>query len=282
MHAQSAHPIGPAPAAPSPSLVREAASEAAAIIRYRELVRHLVRGALAKESTGRVFGALWWLVDPIVLVGVYVFFVDVILKSGGENYALFVAVGVLVWKHLSSGVLASMSSTLTREQAMRQVAFPRGVLPLAAIIAETTHLLIGFGVYVAIAAVIFGIYATPVFLLVVPLVAIHVVLVLGLSFALSALNILYRDVQNLTNYALRIGFFLSPTLYAVTLIPEWIRPVYYLNPFATLIPAFRDVMLYHQHPDWLAVGQVGAVALVFLLLGFVTFTRLQRSFAKVA
>jgi lipopolysaccharide transport system permease protein len=272
---------GATPVAP-PSVVREALAEAAAIVRYRELVRHLVRGTLARESTGRVFGALWWLVDPIVLVGVYVFFVGVILRSGGENFALFVAVGVLIWKHLSSGVIAAMTSTLAREQAMRQVAFPRGVLPLAAIIAETMHLLIGFAVYVAVAAVVFGIYVTPLIVFVVPLLAIHVILVLGISFALSALNILYRDVQNMTNYAFRIGFFLSPTLYAVTLIPESIRPVYYLNPFATLIPAFRDVMLYQQQPDWLAVAQVGVASCVVFVLGFLTFTRLQRAFAKVA
>ena len=266
----------------SPSIGHEVLTEISAIIRYRELVRHLVRSALAKESTGRVFGALWWLVDPLVLVGVYVFFVDVILRSGGADYALFVAVGVLVWKHLSSGVIAAMTSTLSREQAMRQVAFPRGVLPLAAIIAETVHLVIGFGVYVVIAAVGFGVYATPTFLLVLPLLAIHLLLVLGLSFGLAALNVFYRDVQNLTNYALRVGFFLTPTLYAVSLVPDWMRPLYHVNPFATLIPAFREVMLYHDQPDWGAVAAVGAASAVIFVLGFVTFTRLQRSFAKVA
>lgn len=265
-----------------PSATRGALAELIAVIRYRELVRHLVRSALAKESTGRIFGALWWLVDPLVLVGVYVFFVDVILRSGGENYALFVAVGVLIWKHLSSGVIASMTSTLSREQAMRQVAFPRAVLPLAAIIAETTHLFIGFVVYVVIAALVFGIFVTPVFLFVLPLLAIHLILVLGLSFGLAALNVLYRDVQNLTNYALRIMFFLSPTLYTISLIPDWIRPVYYLNPFATIIPAFRDVMLYQQQPDWVPVIEVGVASLVVLVVGFLTFVRLERSFAKVS
>lgn len=165
---------------------------------------------------------------------------------------------------------------------MRQVAFPRAVLPLAAIIAETTHLFIGFVVYVVIAALVFGIFVTPVFLFVLPLLAIHLILVLGLSFGLAALNVLYRDVQNLTNYALRIMFFLSPTLYTISLIPDWIRPVYYLNPFATIIPAFRDVMLYQQQPDWVPVIEVGVASLVVLVVGFLTFVRLERSFAKVS
>lgn len=264
-----------------PSLVRDAWAESRAVGRYRELVRHLVRSSLAKESTGRVFGALWWLVDPVVLVGVYVFFVDIVLRSGGDNYALFVAVGILLWKHLSSGVLGAMTTTLAREQTMRQVAFPRAVLPLAVVIAETMHLGIGLLVYIGFAA-IFAVYVTPVFLLVLPLLAIHVLFVLGFAFALSALNILYRDVQNLTSYALRVGFFLSPTLYAVSLIPEWIRPVYYLNPFATLIPAFRDVMLFHEQPPWDAVAIVAGAAVILCILGFLVFTRFERAFAKVA
>jgi len=220
-------------------------TELRSVVRYRELVRHLVRAALAKESTGRVFGALWWLIDPLVLVAVYVFFVDVILQSGGDDFALFVLVGALVWKHLSSGVITSMTTTLAREQAMRQVAFPRAVLPLSAVLAETIHLALGLLVYVA-AAIVFGVVVGPAFLFVLPLVAIEVVLVLGLSLALAALNVLYRDVQNLTSYVLRVGFFLSPALYAIDQIPESVRPVYLLNPFATLIPAFRDVMLYDR------------------------------------
>lgn len=247
---------------------------------YLELVRHLIRGSLARERTGRIFGALWWLIDPIVLIGVYVFFVDVILKAGGDNYALFVGVGVLIWKHLSSAVNASMMTTLAREQAMRQVAFPRAVLPLAAVAAETVHLAIGFGVYVVVAAIL-GVYVTPVFGFIVPLVLIQVAMVLGLSFALAALNILYRDIQNLTNYALRVGFFFSPALYTISLIPESYRPLYLLNPFATLIPAFRDAMLNHQQPDWAAVGVVGCASLVILLAGFLTFVRLEPRFAKI-
>jgi lipopolysaccharide transport system permease protein/teichoic acid transport system permease protein len=256
-------------------------TELRSVVRYRELVRHLVRAALAKESTGRVFGALWWLIDPLVLVAVYVFFVDVILQSGGEDFALFVLVGALVWKHLSSGVITSMTTTLAREQAMRQVAFPRAVLPLSAVLAETIHLALGLLVYVA-AAIVFGVVVGPAFLFVLPLVAIQVVLVLGLSLALAAVNVLYRDVQNLTSYVLRVGFFLSPALYAIDQIPESARPVYLLNPFATLIPAFRDVMLYDRQPDWSAVGLVGLGSVVTLVAGFVVFTRLERWFAKVS
>src|SRR5215208_4387577 len=93
------------------TLLEEARNELRGLIRYRELLRHLVRAALARESTGTVFGSVWWLLDPLILMGVYVVFVDVILKSGGDNYALFVFIGVTAWKQFSSGITGGIVST---------------------------------------------------------------------------------------------------------------------------------------------------------------------------
>jgi lipopolysaccharide transport system permease protein/teichoic acid transport system permease protein len=264
-----------------PSLLKRVTQELRAIRQYRDLIRHLIRTTLAKESTGTVFGALWWLIDPLVLMGVYVFFVDVVLHRGGDNFALFVLTGVIAWKHLSSGLISSISSTLMREQTMRQVAFPRSVLPIAAVLAETIHLLIGIGVYVAVAAA-FGVYPTWRFPLVFVVVAIQTMLVLGVAFCCSALNIFFRDLQNLTSYVLRLGFFLSPSLYAPSMIPDDYRQLYDLNPFATLLPAYRSILLYHELPDWSALGLVTAASAVLMALGFLVFVRLSGSFAKLA
>lgn len=263
------------------SLLREAHRELRMLVRYRDLVRHLVRRTLAKESTGRIFGALWWLIDPLVLMGVYVFFVDVILRRGGENYALFVLVGLLSWKHLSSGVTAAITGTLAREQAMRQVAFPRSAVPVAAVLGETVHFVIGLGVFLAV-GIGFGVYPSPIAPLVFLLLVIQVALVLGLSLALAALNIFFRDIQNLTGYAMRLALFLSPILYTVSSIPERFRFIYELNPFATLVPAYRSLLLYEEVPRLEPLATVAVASLVGLIAGFLVFARLARAFAKVA
>jgi hypothetical protein len=55
-------------------------------VRYRALVRYLVSSSLRTESAGTVFGYLWWLLDPLLLMPAYVVLVDVVLQSGGEDF----------------------------------------------------------------------------------------------------------------------------------------------------------------------------------------------------
>jgi len=279
MNVRGVRLLAPSQAGREP-LLPAAQRQVRSIYRYAYLVRHLIRSALAKQSTGTIFGALWWLADPLVLMAVYVFFVGVILKAGIKDFALFVLVGVILWKHVSSGIQAAIQGTMAREYAMRQVAFPRGAVPLAAVLAETVHLFIGFGIFVVVGAV-FGVYPTLVFPLVFVLVAIQVALVLGLAFALSALNIYFRDVQNLTEYSLRVGMFLSPVLYKTSMVPSGFQQWFKLNPFTTLIPDFRDVLLYGTMPSWPAVAAVAVFAGFVLVTGFLVFVHLEPSFAKV-
>jgi lipopolysaccharide transport system permease protein len=263
------------------SMLAEARRELRSLVRYRNLVRHLMQQSLSKESTGRVFGAVWWLVDPLVSMGVYFFFVDVILDNGGEDFVFFVLIGLLAWKHVTSGTNGAITATLVREQTMRQVAFPRTVLPVSSVLAETFHFILGIGVFVAV-AIPFGIYPTLAFPLVFVVMAVQVVLVLGISFVVAALNVFYRDVQNLTGYLLRIGMILAPVLYPLSRIPEEYQQLYKLNPFAILIPAYREVLMDGAVPNMTELGLVAAASLVALVVGFLTFVRLQAQFAKVA
>jgi len=263
------------------SLLREAWTSLRSLARYRDLLRYLVRASIAKESTGRVFGAVWWVLDPILLAAVFIFFVEVVLGGGGiEHYGLFVLIGVTAWKHFQSGVSSGIATTLVRQQLMRQVAFPKAVIPLSAALAETFHFFIALGMFVVI-AIPFGVYPNAFYALIPVVVAIQLVLLLGVSFALSALNIFFRDVQNLTGYVLRLGFFLSPVLYPVPRIPEEYRAVYELNPFATILPAYHSILLEGRLVNGGRLAVVGVFSLAVLVGGYLVFTRLERSFTRV-
>jgi ABC-type polysaccharide/polyol phosphate export permease len=163
---------------------------------------------------------------------------------------------------------------------MRQVRFPKIVLPISAVLAETFRF--GFGLAVVI-FVGLGLGVTPDYRLAfLPLViAVQFVFTLGIAFLLSGLNILFRDVQHLADYLLRAWFFLSPGLYLLSAVPERYRDLYDLNPFATIMPAYHDILLYHAAPDFVRLGVVAAAAIPVVLVAYGTFVRLEPSFAKV-
>lgn len=240
----------------------------------------MVSAALKKQNVRTVLGYVWWLLDPLLLMAVYVLLVSVLFKRGGEDYPVFVLTAVLAWKWFAGGVQQAMSFTVGRESLMRRAAFPRAVLPIAAVSAEALHFAFGL-VALAAFAFAFGISPHPVLVLLPVVVLVQFALTLAVAFFLSALNVFFRDVAKLASHAFRVGFYLSPGLYALSSVPAEYRSLYELNPFATLFPAYRAIVMEHSVPDATALGAVAGGSLLLLLVGYAFFVRLAPAFTKV-
>ncbi len=172
------------------------------------------------------------------------------------------------------------SATLKKERAMRQVGFPKTILPLSEVIGAGARFAFAFGVLLVV-AVPFGFYPSAYALLVVPIALVQLTLTTGVAFFISALNVFFRDAAKIMNYVFRMGFFLSPALYPASFVPDKFRPVYDLNPFVTLFDAYRAIVMEHSMPDWSPLGIVAGGSIVALVLGYLFFVRLQKSFAKL-
>ena len=249
-------------------------------LRWRALVQYLTLSTLKSGQHNTVLGYIWWVLDPLLLMLVYVLLVEVVFDRGVENYPVFVLCAVVPWKWFSTSLSGSMSSLVGRERLMKQVVFPKMVLPLAQVLANLAAFF--FGLLVLIAFVLgsgIGLTWTVVSLPVV--VAGQFLVVTGLALLLSALNVFFRDLRNLSRYGLRLWFYLSPSLYTIDRVPERFRDVYLLNPFARIFTAYRDILLHRGTPaseDLLWILGVGAVVLV---VGLVAFQWASPRFAKV-
>jgi lipopolysaccharide transport system permease protein len=268
------------PAIPERSLLPDARTDLRDLVRYRHLLRYLVGSALRTENANTVFGFLWWVLDPLLQCAVYVVFIGVILGHGGKDFPIFVLTALIVWELFSVATSDAVTSTVRKEASMRQVAFPKSVLPLARVLGAAVHFAASY-VVVVLVAILFGIYPSVYSLLGVPVALVVLVFTLGVSFFLSAVNVFFRDTTKLIRYVFRMWFYLSPGLYAVSQVPESFRSLYELNPFATFFTAFRDAVMYHHVPDFAALAVVLASSLVILALGYVFFVRLEPWFAKL-
>lgn len=262
------------------SLLRDGWEEIQAIGRFRSLLRYLVSSSLKAENAGTVFGFLWWMLHPLLLMAIYWIVVDVVLRRGGPDYPIFVLTAILSWEFFARATQGSVNITVKKEQSMRQVAYPRSLLPLSTTLGELFHFTFGF-VVLLLVAIPFGIYPSFVAVLVLPIVLVQLAFTLGVAFVLSALNMFFRDTANLMRYMYRGWFYLSPALYAVSQVPQEYRFFYELNPFATFFIAYRSVVMNHSAPDFAALGLLAAVSILLLVAGYLFFVRLQPSFAKL-
>ena len=262
------------------SILGAAGDELRAVARYRRLVHMLISSSLRTENVSTVFGYLWWLLDPLFMMGAYVLLIDVIFRSGVRDFPLYVLMSITAWKYFAAGARDAMALTLSKERQMRQVTFPKLVLPLAAVLAESIRFAVALTIVLCI-AVGFGHLPHWTFVAL-PLVgAVQFVFTLAVAIFLSALYMFFRDTQHVMTYLFQAWFFLSPALYAVSAVPHALEPVMRINPFGTILPAYHGIVLHHAAPDFAALGGVVAASTVLLAGAILFFVWVEPAFVKV-
>ena len=262
--------------------------EAAADIRSRwRLIRYLAQADLKRKGTDTLFGNIWWVLDPLLQMGVYVILVTVVFQRSTPAYPLFIFAAILPWKWFSTVVSDAITSVSGQERLIKQIQFPKIVLPSAAMIGGIAQFAFGL---IPLGAMLVLFYADriSVNLVYIPLVAfVQFVFTLGFGFVVAALNVFFRDVGNLARHVLRLWFYLSPALYGADTIASLsethptISAVMHLNPFFWILESYRDAIYYGRMPDLAALGIVLGGSLVLLVIGTIFFKRLEPAFAKV-
>ena len=200
-------------ARPGPlALIREGIDE---ILSRRRLVRYLVQADLRKKGADTLLGNLWWVLDPLLQMVVYVVFVAIILQASTPDYPLFILSAILPWKWFTASINDATTSVVSQERLIKQIQFPKIVLPVAA----TTAGVVGFGFGLIALGVImlFFLHRISINLLFIPVIAaVQYVFTLGMALAVASVNVFFRDLGNVLRHLLRLWFYLSPALYSLS------------------------------------------------------------------
>lgn len=260
----------------------------------RRLIWYLVRADMKKRGTDTLLGNLWWILDPLLQTAVFVFFVSLIARHNIPNYPLFVMAAILPWKWFTAAIQDSTTSVVRQAGLIRQIAFPKIVLPLAAASSEV----VGFawGLLPLAGLLLLDAGRISIQLLWIPVIAaVQFVFTVAVALLVSAGNAFFRDLGNVTGHVLRLWWLLSPGLYSMQMLEDFrfvqenpiVKVLFVLNPFATLFESYRRVIYGTPDggqpigPDLVALGLVLAGSLVFLALTALLFKRLEPEFAKV-
>jgi lipopolysaccharide transport system permease protein/teichoic acid transport system permease protein len=253
----------------------------------RRLIRYLVQADLRKKGSDTLLGNVWWVVDPLLQMLVYVFLVSVIFERAVPDYPLFIFCAILPWKWFNSSIIDGIGSVIGMERLIKQISFPKIVLPVASVFAGVANFFFGLIPLAVLMLLYFPHRPTP-WLLLIPVIAlVQLLFTLPLAIVLGAINVFYRDVGNLARHVLRLAFYASPGIYAIDLIYKGadhfplLKPIILANPWIVLFGAYRDVIYEGRAPDWVGLGILSLVSLGLLALAILVFKRLEPTFAKV-
>jgi ABC-type polysaccharide/polyol phosphate export permease len=265
-------------------LLREAAAE---VLSRRRLIRYLVQADIKKKGADTFLGNVWWVVDPILQMVVYAILVTLIFQRHQPDYPLFIFSAILPWKWFATAVHDGVTSVVGSERLIKQVQFPKLVLPTASAISGIANFVFGLIPLAFMLVVIYPHRLTP-WVLAIPAIAfVQLLFTLPVAFAAASSNVFYRDIGNLTRHVLRLWFYLSPALYGIDLILSMserypiVGTLMLLNPFTTLFTAYRAVIYEGTSPDWGALAVLAAASIGLLLLATWYFKRVEPAFAKV-
>jgi homopolymeric O-antigen transport system permease protein len=242
------------------------------VVRYPDLFLNIFRRELYGKYRGSVLGVVWTLVNPLALMAVYTLVFSVLLKAFQiEHYALFVLSGLVTWVFFQSAVQMSCSSLFAQPTLVKQVRFPRHILPLAVVATNVVTL----GAMLAVVLVVNLIFipeTRTTFWAALPLLVPLIALASGLGVVFGYVTVVYRDVEHLMTTIFLPWFFLTPIFYTLDQLPglegnEWIADVlHYVNFVTPVVEAIRDPLFFGEWPDvgdivYSVIAGVAALAL---------------------
>jgi lipopolysaccharide transport system permease protein len=261
------------------------------LFKKRELLWQFLLRNIKSRHRGSVLGAVWLVVNPLLMLSLYVFAFGVVF--GGKftdspdestlDFALGIFLGLNVLS-LISGVIGSASSVIvSNSNFVKKVVFPLEILPAAMTGALLYDLFIGFGLCLTGIA-IWGDGLT-LSVLYVPVILVPVFLMaLGLAWFFSALGVFIRDIGHISSFLGLALLYASGVFYSAEKAKDKAPEVWDFlqwNPLLQVIDSLRKVTLWGEDLDWGKVGYAWVFGITVFVVGAWFFKRLRPAFADI-
>jgi lipopolysaccharide transport system permease protein len=250
--------------------------------RYREVAFQIATRDVTVRYRQTALGALWAILQPVATMVVFSIFFGKLahLSSEGVPYPVFSLAGLVPWTFFANALLLGSDSLVSNSMLVSRTYFPRIFIPSGVLVAGLVDLIIATVILLVIVA-IYGITFSAA-LLVLPLfVLIAFAAALGVSSALAAVNVRYRDVRYVVPFAVQLWLFATPVAYSITLLHEPWRTLVAINPMVGVVEGFRWGVLGTANASWNVIAISAASAAILLIAGLAYFDRVERSFADV-
>jgi lipopolysaccharide transport system permease protein/teichoic acid transport system permease protein len=245
----------------------------------------MAKRELEAQYVGSLLGFIWTFIQPMVMIFVFWFVFSVGFRVQPTNnvpFVVWLAAGMASWFVFSDIINGSVGVIVSYSHFIKKTMFPVEILPVIKIVScLITHL-----VFLVILVGLIIIQNMPVnffFLQFSYYLFCMTVLALGLSFAVSAFNVFIRDVNQIVVIILQLGFWTTPIMWDIQIMPPQVQTILKLNPMYYIVQGYRDSFIYSS-PFWEHTYQTlyfWVVTIIIFSIGALIFKKLKPQFADV-
>lgn len=266
------------------------------VVRWHYLLRLLVRTGVTTRYRNSVLGWTWSYVRPAAqfLVFFVVLGVFLDLNRGIPSYAIYLFSGIVVINLFSEGFKNATTSIVGNAPLVRKVYLPRQLFGISAVIVAFVHFLPQVALLLIVCLFLGWIVNVSVLGILAIIAGVSLVLLfsLGLGLFFGAVNVRFRDAENIVELLLLLATWASPVLYFWTMVtdvlPPWLAQVYMLNPITQAVELFHYAFWYPVTdtslplPPALGINTLWTfvIVVVTLAIGQSVFRRLEGRFAQ--
>lgn len=268
--------------------------------RRRDMAVEIARNNLRSEHVDAALGEIWFLLNPLLLIGVYWLVFGEILQTnrGVTNFVGFLAVGIFTFDLTRTGLLRSSKSLVANRGLMSSLSFPRALLPVAVTLEQTYTYL----PQIVVTGVILLLTDEPVmwsWLMVPVLLAVQTLFTLGGGLIVARLGHHAHDTSTALPFVMRLAFYLSGILFSfdefwtAARVTVWserlgiaevlLAQVAVVNPFYCFVTLARHYLMASSpspNPLWLLWASVGIWTVVLLVVGLYFFRGAEREYGR--
>lgn len=234
----------------------------AELLKRKDLLFYLVKSGLKAENRNSYLGYFWWLLDPLLNVLVYYFLVVVILGRGGENFPVFLVIGLVSWRWVNSTVTTSAKSIMKYRSIINQVNLPKSIFPLSFSITQLFNFAFGL-IVIGVFLVAFGVMPGWQVVYLPLIMLVQLLLLIAISLFIAYLTVFVRDIDNIISHIMRIVFYASPIIWEGGRLPPEYSWAVDINPVAIIVESYRDVLMHQTNPDFIGLLVIGVGAVLF-------------------
>ena len=228
------------------------------------------KSQLKAEVANSYLTWVWWILEPMCFMLIYVFIFGVVFNAKEHNFPIFVFVGITVWDFFNRMLNVSVKLVRNNKAIVSKVYLPKYVLLLTKVWVNGFKMLISFGIIAAM-MIFYKVSVTRHIVMLIPILIVLMLVSFGIGTWLMHFGVFIDDLSNVINIILRVLFYLTGIFYNVEQrIPVPAGSIILkANPIAFLLDSTRKVLLYGQLPElkWLAFW--------FIVSGFIAYSGIR-------
>ena len=252
------------------------------IKKYFRYIIYSAKSELKAEVANSYLSWIWWVLEPICLMLVYVFIVEVVFKTKEPNFPVFVYIGLASWDFFSKMVACSSKLMSANKSIITKVYIPKYVVLLTKSSVYLFKTMISFAIVVLL-MIFFKINFTLYILLFIPIFIVLYIITLGVCCIIMNYGVYIEDLTNVMTIILKLASYLSGLFYNIeTRVPDPLNKIMLnCNPVALIIQSFRNILMYQSFPDFLALAIWFIIGIVLCIIGIKVVHKYENSYAKI-